>query len=187
MKDNSQLTGLPILQGAACIVIVLWGVRASSDVLGPALLGLLLAYAVAPFPKWLMQRFKLSKTGATGFTALALAVAGLSASLALEFGVMRLATRLPIYEQRLADLYEHVMVFLSAHGVESTSLSVKNVLTAERLSTITASVLPAAGAIVVKGSLIVLLAFLLITEMLPDTGGKLGSAGQALTRHGEAW
>ncbi len=92
--------------------------------------------------------------------------------------------RLPLYGQRLAGLYEQVTVFLSAHGVEPTSLALKNVLTPERLSEITVFVLPAAGAIVVKGALILLLAFLLIMEMLHGPGGKRGPLGEILTKHG---
>ncbi len=184
MKDNSQLPLLPLLQGTACIVIILWGVRVLSDILAPLLLGLLLAYAVAPFPKWLMHRFKLSKAGATGIIAVVLSATGLLAVLALELGVARLTIRLPIYGQRLAGLCEQVTVFLSAHGVEPTSLALKNVLTPERLSEITVFVLPAAGAIVVKGALILLVAFLLIMEMLHGADGKQDPLGEILTKHG---
>ena len=184
MNDNSQKPLLPLLLGAACVVIVLWGARFLSDLLGPLLLGLLLAYAVAPFPKWPMHRFKLSKARATGLSAAALSVAGLIVVLALEFGVARLTMRLPIYGQRLAALYEQVTIFLTAHGVEPTSLALKNVLTPERFSEITLFVLPAAGAIVVKGILILLLACLLTIEMLHGADGKQGPIGEILTKHG---
>ncbi len=66
MKNNSQRPLLPLLQGTACVVIILWGARLLSDLLGPLLLDLLLAYAVAPFPKRPMHRFKLSKARAAG-------------------------------------------------------------------------------------------------------------------------
>ena len=184
MKDNSQMPLLPLLQGTACVVIILWGARLLSDLLGPLLLGLLLAYAVAPFPKWLMHRFKLSKARATGLTAVVLSATGLLVVSALELGVAGLTTRLPIYGQRLAGLYEQVTVFLSAHGVEPTSLAVKNVLTPERLSEITVFLVPAAGAIFAKGALILLVAFLLIVEMLHGTEGKPGPLGEILTKHG---
>ena len=175
---------LPLLQGTACIVIILWGARLLSDLLGPLLLSLLLAYAVAPFPKWLMHRFRLSKARATGLTAVALSATGLLVVSALELGVAGLTIRLPIYGQRLAGLYERVTVFLSAHGVEPTSLAVKNVLTPERLSEITVFLIPAAGAIFAKGALILLVAFLLIGEMLHGTEGKPGPLSEILAKHG---
>ena len=92
--------------------------------------------------------------------------------------------RLPIYGQRLAGLYEQITVFLRAHGVEPTSLAVKNVLTPGRLSEITVFLLPAAGAIFAKGALILLMAFLLIVEMLHGTERKLDPLGEILTKHG---
>ena len=79
MKDNSSSL-LRLLQGSACIVIVLWGVRGFSEILGPPMLGLMLAYAVVPFPKWLMHRFKFSKARATGVTAVVVIAAGLRLS-----------------------------------------------------------------------------------------------------------
>ena len=91
-------------------------------------------------------------------------------------GVAGLTIRLPIYGQRLAGLYEQVTIFLSAHGVEPTSLAVKNVLTPERLSEITVFLVPAAGAIFAKGALILLVAFLLIVEMLHGTEEETGLA-----------
>ena len=184
MKNNSQNPLLPLLQGTAYIVIILWGARLLSDLLGPLLLSLLLAYAVAPFPKWLMHRFRLSKARATGLTAVALSATGLLVVSALELGVAGLTIRLPIYGQRLAGLYERVTVFLSAHGVEPTGLAVKNVLTPERLSEITVFLVPAAGAIFAKGALILLVAFLLIVEMLHGTEGKPGPLGEILAKHG---
>ena len=184
MKDSLQMPLLPLLQGTACVVIILWGARLLSDLLGPLLLGLLLAYAVTPFPKWLMHRLKLSKARATGLTALALSASGLLVVLAVELGVAGLTMRLPIYGQRLSGLYEQVTVFLSAHGVEPTSLAVKNVLTPERLSGITVFLLPAAGAIFAKGALILLVAFLFIVEMLHGNEEKRSSLSGFLTTHG---
>jgi len=68
---TSRLTSgsMRFLLGAACIVIISWGIKAASDLLSLILLGLLLAYSALPFLKWLMHQFHLRKT-----VALALAV-----------------------------------------------------------------------------------------------------------------
>ena len=57
-------------------------------------------------------------------------------------------------------------------------------LTPEPLSEITVFLLPAAGTIVVKGILILLLACLLSIEMLHGADGKRGSIGEILMKHG---
>jgi AI-2 transport protein TqsA len=172
------------LKIGAYVAIILWGVRTSSELLGPLLLGLMLAYAVAPFPRWLVKRFNLPRSTALVVTGSLLAASGLFFLLSMELGISRLATRLPIYEQRLAELYEQATVFASAHGIESASFSVKNVLTPERFAVASIAVLPHAGAVIAKGLLIFLLAFLLVTEMLPGIGGKLTTFGEIMVRHG---
>src|SRR5271168_2625672 len=95
MKDRSPHPMLRMLLGAACIVIIVAGVRATSAVLGPLLLSLLIAYAVVPFPKWLMLRFKLRKSAAIALTVVAVLAFGLYLQLALDLATMRIAARLP--------------------------------------------------------------------------------------------
>jgi AI-2 transport protein TqsA len=160
------------LQAAACIVIILWGVRAASPILGPLLLGLLLAYAVVPFPKWLMRRFKLSKSAAIAMTAVAAAAFGLYLLLALDLATVRIEGRLPTYEQHLASLYAQVADSMSAHGIVPPSLSVKNVLTPQRFREIAHVLLPEAGVLISNGLLISLLGFLFLMEMAEDIGVK---------------
>ena len=117
MKETPAYPILRLLQGAACAVIILWGVRAASPVLGPLLLSLLLAYAVVPFPKWLMRRFTFSQTSAIAMTAVAVAAFGLYMLLALDLATVRIAARLPTYEAHFADLYQQIAVFMNAHDI----------------------------------------------------------------------
>jgi len=184
MKDISPSPTLRFLQGAACIVITLWGIIAASPILGPLLLGLLLAYAIVPFPKWLMRRFKFHKSGAIALTAAAVAASGLYLLLSLDLATMRIATKLPAYEQHLASLYEQVTLFMSAHGMDAPNLSVRNVLTPERLREITRVLLPEAGAIISSGLLITLLAFLFVIEMVQEIGVKSGPLAESLAYYG---
>jgi AI-2 transport protein TqsA len=184
MKDNLPFPLLRVVQGTAYTVIILLGVRASSPILGPLLFGLMLSYALVSFPLWLMERLKLSKSGAVGVTVIALATTGLSLVLAMQIGITRMATRLPIYAQRLASLAELVTGFLIAHGVEPTSFSLKRVLTIERLREIALSIVPTAWEIIFTSFLVVLLALLLAIEMLPDAGAKRSPIGELLSKHG---
>jgi AI-2 transport protein TqsA len=183
MKDSSYPL-LLLLQGAAYAVIILWGVRALSELVGPLLLGLMLAYAVVPFPKWLMHRFKLSKSMVTSLMAVVLCAAGLLSLFTISSAIAYEAARLPIYEQRLSSLYEQVMIFMSAHGIEPAGLSIKNVLTLERISAISVSVLPKASAIITECLLIFLMAFLFLMEMVHEIGSKPGPIAEILLRHG---
>jgi AI-2 transport protein TqsA len=184
MKDSSPSPFLRFLQGAAWIVIILWGIRTASPVLGPLLLGLLLAYAIVPFPKWLMHRFKIRKGKAIALTAAAVAAAGLYLVLAVDLATVRIAAKLPTYEQHLAGLYQQASLFMSAHGIVAPDLSVKNVLTPERLHELTHVLIPEAGAIITGGLLITLLAFLFVMEMAEDIGVKSGHLAESLAYYG---
>ncbi|MGA8407974.1 MAG: AI-2E family transporter [Candidatus Acidiferrales bacterium] len=184
MKDSSPDPVLRILLGTACTIIILAGVKAASPVLGPLLLSLLLAYAVVPFPRWLMLRFKLRKNSAIVLTAVAVAALGLYLLLALDLATVRIAAKLPIYEEHLANLYQQIAVFMNAHNIVAPSLSVKGVFTPERLREISRAVLPEAGAIFSNGMLIGLLAFLFIIEMAGEIGARVGPLAESLAYYG---
>jgi AI-2 transport protein TqsA len=180
VKDSSPSPILRFLQGAAYTVIILWGIRTASPVLGPLLLGLLLAYAVVPFPKWLMQRFKFRKSRAIAMTGVAAITSGLYLLIVVDLATARIAGKLPVYEQRLASLYGQFATHLDTEGIEAPSPSEKNVFTPERLREAARLVLPEAGAIISSGLLVSLLAFLFLIEMAEDIGGKRGPVGERL-------
>src|SRR5271156_5339396 len=133
MKDTAPYPMLRFVLGIACTVIILAGVKTASVVLAPLLVSLLLAYAAVPFPTWLMRRFKVRKSAAIILTALAVAAFGLYLLLALDLAAVRIAAKLPIYEERLADLYQQVDTLLNSHSISAPSLSVKSVFTPEHL------------------------------------------------------
>jgi len=181
--NDTSLSPPPLLRfllGAACVVIILGGIRAGSALFGPLLLGLLLAYAVVPFPKWLMRRFKLSKSVAIALMGVAALVAVLYLVFVLDLATVRISEKLPIYEQHLASLYEQVTISMSAHGIVTPNLSVKNVFTPERLREVTRVVLPEAGEIISNGLLISLLAFLFVVAMVEEVGVKQGPLAERL-------
>ncbi|MGC1545216.1 MAG: AI-2E family transporter, partial [Candidatus Acidiferrales bacterium] len=70
------------------------------------------------------------------------------------------------------------------HNIVAPSLSVKGVLTPERLREISRAVLPEAGAIISNGMLIGLLAFLFIIEMAGEIGAKAGPLAESLAYYG---
>jgi len=184
VKDNPPTSRfLRVLLGAACTVIILWGIKAASELLGPLLLGLLLAYAILPFPQWLMKRFKASKLVAIGVTAVSVICLGTYLLVALDLATVRISEKLPVYEVRVASLYQQITVATSAHGIVAPSLSVESVFTPERLREISRIVLPAAGVIISHGMLVFLLAFLFVIEMLGESGGQLSPLAQSLSRY----
>jgi AI-2 transport protein TqsA len=180
MNANSTTPLLRFLLGAACVVIVMGGIRATSAILGPLLLGLLLAYAVVQFPKWIMRRFKFSKSRAILLTGVAAFAIGLFLLFALDLATLRIAQKLPAYERRLAELYGQATVTMNADGLVAPILSIKNVFTPERIHEITRIVLPEAGDILSHGLMVFLLAFLFVVTMVEDIGVMQGPLAERL-------
>src|SRR5208337_2989391 len=180
MNGTSPPPILQILLGAACTVIIMAGIRAASSILGPLLLGLLISYAVVPLPKWIMRRFQLSKNKAIVLTAVAAFAFGLFLLFALDAATLRIAQKLPGYEQRLAELYGQATVAMSADGIVAPILSIKNVFTPERINEITRIVLPEAGDLLSRGLMVFLLAFLFVVTMVEDTGVTQGPLAEKL-------
>jgi predicted PurR-regulated permease PerM len=162
---------LRFLLGAACTVIILCGVRAAAPVLGPLLLGLLLAYALVPFPRWLIRRFKFPKSAAIAITAAAVVASALFLAFSLNLATVRIEEKLPVYQQHLTSLHDQVETFTSAHGIGAPIHSIRSVLTPAQLREITRVVLVAARTTISEILLISLLASLFIMEMA-DTGIK---------------
>jgi AI-2 transport protein TqsA len=131
-----------------------------------------------------MERFKFRKSTAIAMTAAAVAAAGLYLVLALDLATVRIAAKVPTYEQHLASLYGQASLFMGANGIVAPDLSVKSVLTPERLHEFTHVVLPEAGAIITGGLLITLLAFLFVMEMAEDIGVKSGPLAESLAYYG---
>jgi AI-2 transport protein TqsA len=183
MKDGSTSPMLRFQQGAACSLVILWGVRAASPVLGPLLLGLLLAYALVPFPKWLMRRFKLPKSIAIATTAAVAIASGTCLLLSLEFATVRIKETLPIYEQHLAILHEQVAVSMRAHGLDASIDSVKNLLTPQRLRDIAGVILTMMRAVISMGLVISIMAFVFIMEMA-DIGVNRSTLAERLDYYG---
>lgn len=181
MKTSSQSSPLSLLQAAACVVILLWGIRTTASILGPLLLGLMLAYAILPFPTWLMSRFKLSKRRATTLTAVALTASGLVALVTLDAGIARLAARVPVFEQHWDALYDQIMVFVSQfRGIDLEKLSIEKLVSPQQLAGMVMSVVPGATSLASEALLICLLAALLVIEMLPESGVIPGVIANAL-------
>ena len=133
---------LRLLEVSAYVVIVAWGIRAASEILSVVLLSLFLAFVYLPLPKWLIRRFHLRKAVAVSLGVVFVALLYLSFSVGLFEAGFKMRERLPIYEEHLASLYHQLVVFLSAHGIQSSALSSTNFYSPERIMTFISFFLP---------------------------------------------
>ncbi len=168
--DHSAIQTLKV---AACVVIVAWGIRMASHVLSIVLLSLLLAYAILPFPLWLVRRFHVPKSAALSLTVLLVVAFYCVLTFTLLKTGLQMSARLPVYELRIQDLHEQIAGFLTRHGIESTDISVKSFLSSGRLMQFMRNILPSTIELLSDRLLIWFLTLLFLVELLdPERGNS---------------
>ena len=151
------------LLGAACIVIISWGIKVASDILSLILLGFLLAYSALPFVKWIMHKFRLRKTVALAIAVGLLGMLAIGLLLVLFENIASAKERIPLYEEHARDLYQQVAAFLNAHSIDITSLSATKESTSGQLLKFADLILPEVSSLFSNGLVVVLLgAFILL-------------------------
>lgn len=184
MIEHSTSPPLRLLQAAAYVVVVAWGIKSASHLLSVVLIALLLTYVILPFPKWLMYRFGLRKSLAIVLTVGFVLTIYLVISVALVEAAFQLRERLPIYEEHLRSLYDRIAGYLSAHGNQSAHVSVKSLYSYDRIVELARLILPSVISILSDRFLISLLALIFLVEMVDPGGAKSGSLARNLVYYG---
>jgi AI-2 transport protein TqsA len=180
MTDRPAYDAQGLLVMVACAVIISWGISQAAHLVVLILLAILVAYASLPFPEWLMQRFQLGKNLAIGLMLVLGGAAYLVTLFLLYEKISRLRATLPFYHQRFMDLYESVLLFLNAHGINAGSLSSAKLSTSDRILELSRRIIPGAAGFLSGGLLVCLLALLFLIAMIEQPGGQRGSVGKAL-------
>lgn len=184
MIERSTSPPLRLLQSAAYVVVVAWGIKAASHLLSVVLIALLLTYVILPFPKWLIRRFRLPKSLAIILTVAFVAAIYLAISVALVEAAFQLRERLPIYEVHLRSLYDRIAGYLSAHGNQPTHFSVKSLYSYDRILELTRLIFPSVIGLLSDRFLISLLALIFLLEMVDPEGAQSGPLARNLVYYG---
>lgn len=102
--ETKQESLRKLLQTAAYVAILAWGIRAAAYPISVVLIALLLAYSALPLPQWLIHRFRLRRGGAVSWTLAFLFAAYCLFAMAVVHIGMRMKNNLPIYQQRAGSL-----------------------------------------------------------------------------------
>jgi len=108
---------LLLLVVAALSVVVVAGMQAAASILNLFLLSVFIATLCAPPLFWLLRR-GVPNTLAVVIIMLGLLVTALFLLVFMGRSVNALSQQLPTYQQRLADLINHTIIWLNSHGLE---------------------------------------------------------------------
>jgi predicted PurR-regulated permease PerM len=179
MLDTSP-SPLRFLHTAACIVIVLWAIKAAAEIIWPVLIALLIAYCILPFPNWLLRRFKLRKSLVLVLTAFFMI--GLHVVLGLMFVLTlgRMKERLPLYHEHLKGAEAQFASFLTSLGLDASKIIPPELFSSDQILRLAHIVLPEALNLLSNRALIALLTIILVIELVQEEGEKRSAAGQRL-------
>lgn len=180
MTDRESTPMLTLLQGGACIVIILWGVSRRSHLVSLVLLSILLACCNRPLPEWFMRRFKLGKSAAIGLAAALMGTLDVVIVFMLYQTILRLRAELPVYEQRFMALNDSVLVFLNGHGIHLANLSSTQMSTSDWVIKLIPALLPHAASFLSDSLLVILLALIFLSAMVEEPGATKGRLGETM-------
>lgn len=180
MTDHESSSMLPLLQGIACIVIILWGVSRTSHLVALVLLSILLACCNLPLPEWIMRRFKLGKGAGIGLAAALIGTVDVVIVFLLYEKLSHLRAELPAYQQRFISLYESVLVFLNGHGIHLANLSSAKLSASDRILELSRTLVPEAASFFGDSFLVILLALIFLAAMVEQPGVMRSRLGETM-------
>ena len=184
MNDRLVSPLLRFVMPAACLVIIMWGMRVASDLLVPVFVGVAGAYALLPLPKWLMKRFNFRRRSAMVLMAASLGTFSLLLVVALYWRSLRMLERLPVYREHVLALYANLEVTLQGHGINMPDLSHLQSSRSELIVEFGRWILPQLASFLALGVLISVLGCIFLIMMLEQAGGKRNSLAEALAYYG---
>jgi len=152
-----------LLVAAACVVIIIGGIRAVAPVLNNVLMALLLAQVMAPIAG-LLVRHGLKTPFAVGLTVLSVLVFVASVSVTLGRSLSSLSSDLPTYASALDALRDRTLQQLAGWGIDLQSVDVSDVLSPGRAVGFATSVLSWLAGAFGDGFLIFFLAAIMLAH-----------------------
>jgi predicted PurR-regulated permease PerM len=162
---------LRILVGGACIVIIIAAMKAAAPLLNLVFISWLLAYCIAPLPRWLMRK-RVPSTLAVMVTILIVIFGGLGITYTLTLSIAGLIQKLPTYQTDLTNIRDSVITFLGSKGIHLGQLKSLDALEPARLVKFAGSVLGGVGQVLGNVLLLIILVIILLFEF---TGTEIES------------
>ncbi len=184
MAENERSI-VRVLQVAAYVVIVAWGIREASQILSVILISLLLTYVILPFPKWLGGRFHLHKSAAIVLTLTFVATLYLVVTVALVEAGFHMREKLPIYLEHFQILNERVVVYLSAHGIRSAQSFSMNSYSLDQIAKFAITLLPQTIDLLSVRLFTWLLSLIFLIELVDTDGAETSPLARNLVHYGK--
>jgi predicted PurR-regulated permease PerM len=165
MKTSGRMSRpLRVLVAAACITIIVIGMREASQVVAMFLLSGLLALAVLPLPNYMIRK-GLSRGFAIAVTVLLVLVGGLATISLVGVSVAGLVVALPTYESHLTELTAAFEGFLRTRGIDPATIAPAALREPAKILSFAAGFFGGLANGLMYGLLLVLITIFMLVEM----------------------
>lgn len=163
--SSSAQGGYRALVVAACLVIVVAGLKAAGAIFLPFLLALFVAVLSLPLLSWLRRR-RVPGGLAVLLTVLAVMTLIVGVGFVLAGSVSAVAEAAPRYEERFLSLLDPFLAKLEARGVEVSEGFASRLLNLDRLAGLAAGAFASLASVASMGLLVALITVFLLLESL---------------------
>ena len=122
-----------MLLTAAAVVVIIAGLQAAGAIILPILVAIFLAVICMPPVAWL-QRKGFPDWAAVVVVFIAVFVVFIGLSFVVTSSIAQFQTQLPLYEDRLQEMFNGVVTWLQSHGIEVSSANVREQFDSKRLT-----------------------------------------------------
>lgn len=154
---------LRILIGGACLVIILAGIKAASEIISFVLIAALLAISITPIVVFLTNR-GLKRGPSLFITIFSLLVMGLMLITLLGTSVFELSRTLPTYEERMQDLLVSVDKVLEKYNFDIDKVIEQTEFDTKRFVQIATTLLGKLGNFLGSGLFLIIIVSLMLVE-----------------------
>ena len=154
---------LRILIGGACIVIIIAGLKAASEIIGFVLIAALLAISITPVVIFLTKK-GLKRGPSLFITIFSLLILGFLLLTLLGTSVFELSRTLPTYESRMQEVIVSVDSMLEKYNVDIDKIITQSEIDTKKIFQIATALLSKLGDYIGKGLFLIIIVALMIVE-----------------------
>ena len=176
VESSHRDTGIRFLLVAACVVVIIAGLRAAAPIILPFLIAVFLAVVNVPLMNWLMRN-RVPKPIAVVLTILtAVSIIGILVGV-MATSLNQFSVVAPTYQERLQELFASITILAERYGVPADQLTAALAPSAvlDLVGGVIGDALRAVGSLL-SNSFLVLLTVVFILFEAAGFGAKLKSA-----------
>jgi len=162
LNSGNRLTSFLI--SAACLVILIAGMRAIAPTMNIVLLALFLAITVSPLQNFLMK-YRIKPGLAVAITLVVILIGGYVIISLMVGTVSSLIERMPVYRDRLATVLEGLQAFLVSRGMDPSKLLPSGSLDPSTIVQYAGAFLQAAAGALGNGIFLLILIIIMLLEL----------------------